>query len=454
MSRTLIGLLVALATVLPAQQALQIGRPFQGTFDPRRVEDYQGDKVIWHSISLNRNQSVVIRAESVSDSKLVAILPDGTNLSNDDTFGLDPALFVSNVAGQVRVGFAYLDASKTDPYRIFVENLPPGTPLTGASIQGALDNRSPRIGNFPVQVFTYNMPANQRVIFEVNSDFDNKLILIDPRGQVFVDDDSAGNSNARIVSSSTQAGRAVLIVQGYSAEAMGPFTLKAAVPPPPIPITVGRQVLGKLTGNEVTLGYQSGDGYSQQVAGVEYVLNARRGVTYVVRMESEQFDTYLELKNGETVRTDDDGGGGTNSRISFVAEVDGPVYILARPYNAGDRGDFKLQVTESRPLQTYQGNLGPGAQRDISGKYFGIHEFRGQPGTTVAIRLESSDFDTLLIVQDARMEKLAENDDSSEGGTNSMVSVTLPADGFIRILATNYGSDVLSGAYTVTVLLE
>ena len=445
-------LFLLFSSVIFAQPVLRPGQVFQGNFNLHQAQDYEGDKVIWHTLNVTRGQNLLVRAEAESDSKMYAILPNGLTFSNDDTFALNPAIFIINQSGQVRIGFAYLESSATGPYKIFVENIPSATNITGTSIRGSLNSRSPKIAEYPIQIYQINLSANQPMIFLVESEFDNKLIVIDPQGNSFNDDDSGGGTNARIQLNSPVGGMAYLIVMGYSADSEGDFNLKAMTPPPPAPIAVGRTIRGKITGNEVVTGYVV-DAYSSNVTGVEFILTPQTGRIYSIFLESEEFDTFLEVKQGETVRSDDDGGGGTNSKIIFESQSTQPIYIFVRPLEQGTTGAYRLTVSEARVLQTFEGTLTTASPKDISGKYYGIHDFRGTPNQKITIRLSSDEFDSYLIVQDSQGNRLADNDDE-DGGSNSAVSVQIPSNGVIKIFATNYGNEILTGKYRIRILAE
>ncbi|MBE9039632.1 M48 family metalloprotease [Oscillatoriales cyanobacterium LEGE 11467] len=82
--------------------------------------------------------------------------------------------------------------------------------------------------------------------------------------------------------------------------------------------------------------------------------------------------------------------------------------------------------------------------------YYDVHEFEGRAGESVTIRLESRDFDTYLILVDPDNEPVAENDDATEGNSNSTLSVTLPKDGTYLAIVNSYDSRG-EGRYTISV---
>ncbi|MDY6941174.1 MAG: M48 family metalloprotease [Cyanobacteriota bacterium] len=70
--------------------------------------------------------------------------------------------------------------------------------------------------------------------------------------------------------------------------------------------------------------------------------------------------------------------------------------------------------------------------------YYDVYEFEGDAGQSVTIRLESREFDTYLILLDPDGEPIAENDDASQGNSNSALNVTLPEDGTYVAIVNSY----------------
>lgn len=84
------------------------------------------------------------------------------------------------------------------------------------------------------------------------------------------------------------------------------------------------------------------------------------------------------------------------------------------------------------------------------GSRYDAHVFHGQAGQIVKITLESDEFDTYLLLEDALGERIAENDDGGSG-TNSEMVVQLPSDGHYHILANAY-AEAGRGDYRLTIL--
>ncbi|MCC5897219.1 MAG: M48 family metalloprotease [Phormidium sp. BM_Day4_Bin.17] len=96
------------------------------------------------------------------------------------------------------------------------------------------------------------------------------------------------------------------------------------------------------------------------------------------------------------------------------------------------RGDRQLA---QRSLLQEQGRLTNRSRRLRDGSRYNIYEFSGNAGQEVRIQLESSDFDTYLILVGPNDQPLAENDDRAPGDTNSELVLSLPETGTYRIIA-------------------
>ncbi len=104
-------------------------------------------------------------------------------------------------------------------------------------------------------------------------------------------------------------------------------------------------------------------------------------------------------------------------------------------------GDILLQTS---------GSLEPGDSMLQDGSFYDIHPFEGEAGQTVTVQLESSDFDTYLLLTDADGNSLIENDDISGSNYNSALTYTLPSSGTYNAIANAYDASG-QGRYQITV---
>lgn len=230
----------------------------------------------------------------------------------------------------------------------------------------------------------------------------------------------------------------------------------------PQPLDLGSSVQGRLT---VESNVFPGDNSYFDA----YTFTGRAGQRVDITMSSRQIDAYLILLDpeGRDVAQDDDSAGGTNSRIVATLPVSGTYTIFANSYGEGEVGAYNLQLAiadsrtataaPARPavatgmLLREEGLLdatAPILQSD--GSRYKEHAFTGRVGQSVTITLESSDFDTYLIVVGPDNQILGENDDIGPDNYNSSITLTLPANGTYRIIANAFDA-AGQGRYLLTV---
>lgn len=161
------------------------------------------------------------------------------------------------------------------------------------------------------------------------------------------DDDSAGGTDSRI--DFTGDGRIWSVrANSLSAGQTGAYTLTfaelggAPAPRGGAAIAFGETVHGALV---------SGDLMAEDDSFYDcFTFSGRAGQRAVVEMRSGEFDTYLALHSGgycagAALATDDDGAGGTNSRLDFTLPRDGVYTIRANSLGAGETGRYGLSLS-------------------------------------------------------------------------------------------------------------
>ncbi|GAB4379320.1 MAG: hypothetical protein Kow00121_33240 [Elainellaceae cyanobacterium] len=191
-----------------------------------------------------------------------------------------------------------------------------------------------------------------------------------------------------------------------------------------------------------------------------YTFEGRSGQEVVIGMSSNELNSYLILlaPNGTALAQDDDSGGGRNSQLAVTLPDDGTYVVLANSYSPGETGNYQLELAASGAVPAPQneiflqmeGNLGSSSRTLQDGSFYEEHSFQGTAGQTVTIFLESSDFDTYLIVVGPNDQLLGENDDASPETLNSALTLTLPVTGTYRVIANAYDS-AGQGRYLLTV---
>lgn len=194
------------------------------------------------------------------------------------------------------------------------------------------------------------------------------------------------------------------------------------------------------------------------------------GHVYGITLRSDDFDAYLAVGAGaggacDACESDDDGGGGTDSRVEFHAGGSGTYEIRANSLMPGETGAYTVELEDlgehaqqdesdaAIPIRvgaTVQGELTEDDAQAADDSYYDLYVFQGRGGEAVTIDLSSDAFDTYMAVGrivDGEFEALESNDDGPDG-TDSQIRVTLPEDGDYVIRA-NSLSGGETGAYTL-----
>lgn len=220
-------------------------------------------------------------------------------------------------------------------------------------------------------------------------------------------------------------------------------------------------------GGEAAGSLRDGD---QQLDSGEYVdvwtFQGRAGQQVTINMSSTQVDSYLMLRGpgGLSEWNDDRATGETNARITVRLPADGLYRISATSYEPGESGEYLISVIDGAGPesgregggdiqlgQTGAGRLALGDDRLDAGEFVDRWTFRGEPGQTYVVRLNSGAFDPYLLVRGTDLE--ADNDDEpGRGSVNSRLEFVMPADGEVRIYATSYQADE-TGEYGLTLSL-
>ncbi|HEX6039075.1 hypothetical protein [Longimicrobium sp.] len=339
--------------------------------------------------------------------------------------------------------------------------------------------------------YTYRARRGERITVLLSSDDFDAVLHVGRAGgangtleNVAVDDDGGGGTNSRVEYTADRDGPVVLRVNSLAGGETGRYTLQVQpggqAPPnnnqgsaDESMLTVGRPVQGELTAGGRTL--DDGSYYK------DYLFQARRGQRVVVRLSSDDFDTVLGVmvlgENGQMQEPviDDDGGGGTNSRVEYTARRDGPLVVRVNSLSAGETGRYTLVVESARgsaapraaapeqvasadptPLrlaQAVEGELGPGSARLRDGTPYDLYTYAAHASEALVVRMSSDDFDARLSVtgptRHPSVTSTVEDDDGGPG-TDARAEYRAMAGGPLLIQARAFTPDD-AGRYTLIV---
>ena len=193
--------------------------------------------------------------------------------------------------------------------------------------------------------------------------------------------------------------------------------------------------------------------------------DAAPGQTIFLDLTSNEIDTYLQLINADTeevIAEDDDGGEGTNSRLSFVPSEGINYRVRVTSYGNGDVGQYSLSAATLKEPEvvgtisaldgTLTGSLSTNDGRDPNNGFARfVDDYQLSDvavGQIVALELASNEIDTYLQLINADTEEVIAEDDDGGEGTNSRL-IFVPSEGInyrVRVTSDERGE---TGNYTL-----
>jgi len=235
-------------------------------------------------------------------------------------------------------------------------------------------------------------------------------------------------------------------VSSFAQGESGGYTLEISTDDSPLE-SLNQQISGVLIDEDST--FTGGEYYDN------YELEGRPGQSITLDLRSDEFDTYLILRqpNGEELTNDDTDG--SNSRIEATLPEAGSYEVVVSSFAGGETGEYQLNITEIndpgrgaatevatnnlRIGDSVSGDLGSGDHLAENYEFRDSFYFNGNSGEALVLDLIASDFDTVLSLQTPTGE-LLENDDFQGSTDQSQIQLTLQESGRYRILVSSYTS--------------
>jgi hypothetical protein len=366
------------------------------------------------------------------------------------------------------------------------------------------------------QAWVLQMQAGQEATVDLLSDeFDAYLYVIGPGlDEPLTDDDGAGACDARVTFTAPQSGEYRVVVNSLWSEATGRFRLRVMDRPAPVtapecdmiknpdlddeqlawlmalPVSgrtlgVGDEVRGELTFSD-SLSWD--DTYIQA-----WDLQMRGGDEATVDLLSDDFDPYLMILGpGLPLRSDDDGAGACDARITFTAPETGTYRVLVKSILGESTGQFRLRATNQpgpttagecetlgdleELMEEYEAELGempdwlltlPAAgslsvSDEVRGEltasdplsawddtHVQVWELVLRAGEQATVDLRSTEFDAYLMLVGPGIDGVEINDDGA-GACDARISFTASESGAFRV-AVNTISAGATGSFRLRV---
>jgi len=343
-----------------------------------------------------------------------------------------------------------------------------GTITPGRVAQGSITSTDSLMedgSRFDEWRFTAKARRRYRIILR-SREFDAFLAVGKGRGsawdQAMTDDDSGGDTDASLLFIPPADGEYVIRANTLSQGQTGAYTValtdEGEVPPLRAqPIQPGQAISGRL---------DSKDGVTVEGKPVDYYkFTTKLNHRYAVILLSSDFDAALELGTGASgtwtkQRENDDGAGGTNAKMEWVAREAGEVWVAARAL-ASDTGRYTLTLEDlgeapprAAPVtltsgRSVDGRLEPGDD-EADDELYDVYFVEGREGDVVVIRMDSDTFDPVVAIGRGEGDNWSELDKDDDGGlgTNAHLEFRIPETGRYIVRAKAIGQNG-TGAYTI-----
>ncbi|MGD1899437.1 MAG: trypsin-like peptidase domain-containing protein [Phormidesmis sp.] len=369
-ARNLPAVSIASSPVQVGQRAFAIGNPFgrfDGTFTTgivSRIDTQNG--LIQTDAAINPGNSggplLNSRGELIGINTAI-FTPQrsapGVPSSGGGNIGIGFAITISQVndfLADVRSGSAPLTAQQS-PFLQGSNRSAQQITLNGDPISGQLTRDSAVLptDNSYYDAYSFEGQRGQQVAIEMSSaSIDAYLILLSPQGRDLIqDDDSGGNSNARLTFTLPEDGTYTVLANSYGSRETGSYSLRVAEGNDnrSVALPVARQPQGTTSGlllqEDGVLSSNSpffeGDGSRYE----EFSFEGSAGQQVNIALTSREFDPYLILvgPDGEVLDTNDDiSANSLNAGLSVVLPVTGRYRIFANALDSSGFGRFTLNV--------------------------------------------------------------------------------------------------------------
>lgn len=309
----------------------------------------------------------------------------------------------------------------------------PASLQLGAQVRGEITTADPlnRSDGTRSRLYRVEIGEGQLVSFEVAGSLRAQLSLFDDETLV-----TRSGGDGQRASLSVRASRSApytLAVSGTDADAFGPYTLRAAA----VEAYDGRVL-------------RAGDSVSDWLDGKRTIpLQVGRQALYTIDMRSDEFDALLAIEGNGISASDDDGGEGTDARLTVVLPP-GRYAITADGYGGDVRGLYRLAVAEQAlPAGLNQGGRIQPDRGELQGVFSGTpleYRFSLPARRLVTIDMRSEHFDSFLLLTGNGVE--ASDDDGGEGLNSRLVQVLDAGDYTIGAAAASSGSGLFALSLT------
>lgn len=170
-----------------------------------------------------------------------------------------------------------------------------------------------------------------------------------------------------------------------------------------------------------------------------------------VRLNSDDFDSYLIVKTPDGLELTNDDYQGSNSYIEVIAEAPGTYSIWASSFIQGGEGAYTLLIDKSTNVNVdrTEGRLDPRDAQLPKGEYVDVHERTISTTKNFTVRLVCYGFDGFLVVT-TPSGVVHRNDDADDLRTSRVTDLVPEAGEWTIHVTTSMASEM--GAYDLEII--
>ncbi len=453
----LIPLLIACQQPAGAQQpatdaagTLSVGSSVRGEITSKdRINYNDGSRSVVYEVDLDAGQAISFTAAGALCAKLL-VLHDGETIAGPNQPNCDGSSssnssslsMLATEKGRYRVAVSGSGAQSYGPFRIEAKALQ--VHRGDAPLQSGTDIVDFLSGG--TKTYRLNIRQSGYYVIDMRSTEIDSSLELQGNGVSITDDDGGEGLNSRI-RVPLEPGNYTLRTKSVDNKPTGMYQLTISTGA--LPAGVRLRNSGALaTDGSLVHGVLAGSPR-------EYQLRVTQPGRVVIDMGSDDFDTVLELQGNGVSIENDDGGGGTNSKINTILQP-GTYRVIARGLNENASGLFQLSASrQNLPAGT---DLRSGGTLPLDSTINGLLNGAAQTyqldvtrAGSLVIDMTSDDFDSVLAIQRDGTE-IAEDDDGG-GGSNARLTVDVEP-GRYTVVAKSFNEGSSSGLYQLTARLR
>ncbi|MEM1081866.1 MAG: PPC domain-containing protein, partial [Pseudomonadota bacterium] len=268
------------------------------------------------------------------DTTLVATLPDGQVINNDDYVDFNAGFMRTlSTGGTVEVIASPFSSGETGTYRIVARTMAPAQAIAlGVITEGRLSGSE---ADSSGARYEFTGQAGDRVAIDLKSyAFDAELTLQRADGSQLSDDDGGEEgTNSRLFYTFEEDETIILIANSLFGSEAGAFTISVT--------ELSNEVVANFEG-ELTMGDTRA--YDGSIID-SHQFDGNAGDAVVIELTSDDFDTVLYVSNpdGSNLAEQDDSMDGTNSIVSLTLTETGTYTLFVTSFG-NDTGRYQITV--------------------------------------------------------------------------------------------------------------